>query len=89
VPVDIDIHALADHNPSVQVRFDLHSNGWITFGGWNVDDFRVVATDASPAAVGLLPNSDDLSLRTWPNPFGRLTGIDLSLGAASPPAPGL
>jgi hypothetical protein len=82
VPVDLDIHALADGNPSVQVSFELHSNGWITFGGWNVDDVRVVATDVSPGAVASPASPGGLRLCAWPNPFGRLTGIDFSMDAA-------
>ncbi|MCC6406679.1 MAG: hypothetical protein IT453_05915, partial [Planctomycetes bacterium] len=43
VPVDFDISALADGNPAVQIEFRLKSDGSVGYGGWNVDDFEIVA----------------------------------------------
>lgn len=40
---DFDIKALADNNPSVQFRFELTSDPGLEFGGWNIDDFRIVS----------------------------------------------
>lgn len=38
---EIDISSIADRNPSVQVSFELQTNGIIIFGGWNLDDLFV------------------------------------------------
>jgi len=40
---DFDIGAYANNNPSVQFKFDLTSDAGLQFGGWNIDDFRVVS----------------------------------------------
>ena len=39
---DYDIKALADNNASVQFKFQLTSDEGLEFGGWNIDDFRIV-----------------------------------------------
>ncbi|MBI4879694.1 MAG: M28 family peptidase [Planctomycetes bacterium] len=39
---EVDVSALADDNPSVRVRFQLKSDGGLQFGGWTLDDFRLV-----------------------------------------------
>lgn len=39
---DIDISSFADSNPSVKVRFEMDTDGWVELGGWNIDDFKVV-----------------------------------------------
>ena len=39
---EIDVSALADNNPAVQVEFNLQTNGSTTFGGWNVDDVSLL-----------------------------------------------
>ena len=39
---DFDIKALADNNASVQFKFQLTSDPGLEFGGWNIDDFRIV-----------------------------------------------
>ncbi|MBM3990618.1 MAG: M28 family peptidase [Planctomycetes bacterium] len=44
VPVSLDISALAAGNPAVQVEFSLQSDAGIAFGGWNIDDLRLVET---------------------------------------------
>lgn len=47
VPIDIDISALADDDPSVIVRFELVSDGGVEYGGWNIDDFELVTVGPS------------------------------------------
>lgn len=42
-PQDFDIGALANNNASVQFRFRLITDGGLQFGGWNIDDFKVVS----------------------------------------------
>lgn len=39
--MEIDISAIADGNPSVQIEFSLDTNGGTTFGGWNIDDVSI------------------------------------------------
>jgi hypothetical protein len=42
-PQDFDIGAFANNNASVQIRFRLDSDAGLNFGGWNIDDVRVVS----------------------------------------------
>ncbi|MBL8860779.1 MAG: PepSY domain-containing protein [Planctomycetes bacterium] len=49
---ELDISALADGQPAVQVEFELQSDGSVQLGGWNVDD--VVLSRLGPAAGGCL-----------------------------------
>ncbi|MBK7643080.1 MAG: hypothetical protein IPJ19_08515 [Planctomycetes bacterium] len=39
---ELDISALADGNPSVQIEFGLQSNASTSLGGWNVDNVALV-----------------------------------------------
>lgn len=54
---DFDLSALADGQPSVKIRFTLHSDGSVNFGGWNLDDVKLTGyrahetADAPPAAA--------------------------------------
>jgi hypothetical protein len=49
---EIDISALADHNASVQLEWDLQSDGSTQLGGWNVDTVQIlwVSVPCPPAA---------------------------------------
>ncbi|MBI5432499.1 MAG: immunoglobulin domain-containing protein, partial [Planctomycetes bacterium] len=47
--VDLDISALADNNASVQLEFSLTSDVGLTYGGWNIDDVKIVGLAASCA----------------------------------------
>lgn len=40
-----DISALADGVATVQVRFEIVSDGGFELGGWNIDDLRVLTSD--------------------------------------------
>jgi hypothetical protein len=84
VPALYDIHDLADHNASVRVRFELTSDPGLHMGGWNLDDFRVLATDVPSGAVAGVPRAEGISLSAYPNPFGRLTGMELSVPGTGP-----
>lgn len=60
----IDISSIADNNPSVQVEFELKTNGTTQVGGWNVDDVEVlwVGVPACPTPSNFCltnPNSAD------------------------------
>ncbi|MDP6539833.1 MAG: hypothetical protein QF410_09860, partial [Planctomycetota bacterium] len=48
VDVSIDISAIADGNPAVQVEFSLQTNNFVTNGGWNIDDFEVSYAPTCP-----------------------------------------
>ena len=39
---EVDISALADNNPSVQIEFSLQSDAGLTFGGWTLDDVEIL-----------------------------------------------
>lgn len=82
MPIQFDIDSLAANNPSVLVRFELNTTGQNRMGGWNIDDFRVLATENSPAAVGLLPGAGRIGLAARPNPFSRLTAVRFTLASA-------
>jgi len=43
VPVDLDISAIADNNASVRIKFELVSDGGVVFGGWNIDEVKLIA----------------------------------------------
>jgi len=59
---DLDISPFADFNPSVRIRFQLNSDGWVELGGWNIDDFKVVGVShyIPPGTFSLtLPDEGD------------------------------
>jgi hypothetical protein len=65
-----DLSALADGNPAVRVRFTMHSDQSITFGGWNLDDILITGigpptpVDAPPYVAARA----SLLLANAPNP---------------------
>ncbi len=91
-PMDYDISALADNNPSVQLRFEMTSDGGVEFGGWNIDDLELVSLGpvsspfimygtGTPGAGGLTPS---FSGSGDPTPAGN---ISLALTDALPLSP--
>lgn len=81
---EIDISVYADNNASVVVRFELHSDVSLSFGGWTIDDFKftgigpptatdVAESDALPRTIRLFANT--------PNPFNPTTSIRFALPA--------
>lgn len=79
---EIDISAIADGNPAVQIEFQLHSDVSLTFGGWNVDDVELIGigpgdptdvavADGAPRRVVLHSNR--------PNPFNPVTTVSFEL----------
>ncbi|MEW6074597.1 MAG: hypothetical protein AB1726_18645 [Planctomycetota bacterium] len=46
VGMEIDIAAIADGNPSVQLEWNLDSDSSVVFGGWNVDDVEILSIEA-------------------------------------------
>lgn len=45
---EVDISAIADNNPAVEIRFRLTSDGGVVFGGWNIDDFELLTLGPVP-----------------------------------------
>ena len=45
---DLDLSALADGQPSVQVEFELESDGQNEFGGWQIDDVEILWLGVAP-----------------------------------------
>ncbi|MEW6746243.1 MAG: hypothetical protein AB1486_26175 [Planctomycetota bacterium] len=48
--IEYDISAIADNNSSVQVTFEMVSDAGLEYGGWTIDDFRIltVADEGGP-----------------------------------------
>lgn len=79
IPVLTDISDYADNNASVRVKFEMSADpGW-RFGGWNLDDFKVIATNLDPSAAPEIAGLSRLSLATGPNPFRYSTRLELTL----------
>lgn len=71
---DVDISAVADNLPAVQVRYRLQSDGGLEFGGWTVDDFRLVTV--GPGDVASL-----VADRSWLSASqGGAVSFDIDLG---------
>jgi hypothetical protein len=70
---EIDISALADGNASVQIEFSLQTNGSTAFGGWNIDDVKVlwVSQATQPCAP---PTSYCISAPNSYDPNGVVMG---------------
>jgi C1A family cysteine protease len=81
VPAVIDISALADNQASVQVKFDLASDSGLRFGGWNIDDFQVIAlnVDYQPVSEETHAAPQFLMVSSSPNPFRPLTSLQLAI----------
>jgi peptidase M28-like protein len=72
--ISLDISAQAAGNPAVQIEFRLISDGGVTFGGWNLDEFQLVSLGAGTSgcptpqiyctakvnALGCLPSIDSV-----------------------------
>jgi Immune inhibitor A-like, MAM domain len=43
VDMEIDISAIADHNPAVTIEFGLVTDQGLTYGGWNIDDVAITS----------------------------------------------
>lgn len=84
-PVVYDISALADDQSDVRVRFELLADGGLHFGGWTLDDFAVVATNAGSQDAPAFENGPRfLSVSSHPNPFSPLTTLRLAIPDSDP-----
>ncbi|MCD6332981.1 MAG: DUF2817 domain-containing protein [Bacteroidales bacterium] len=76
----IDISAIADHNPSVTITFELETNASGQLGGWNIDDVMVAGELAGSAGLNPSPVVTSANLTNiYPNPFTESTTISYSL----------
>lgn len=74
-----DISAYAANNPAVRVRFGLKSSPTISFGGWNIDDVRLLVPAGNPAMVpGDLPRAE-LDVATYPNPSSSVVNLRVTV----------
>jgi hypothetical protein len=64
---DLDISSIADGNAAVRIRYTLKSDGSVTFGGWNIDEFKLTGLVSAPVAVDPIA-SRPLMLAVAPNP---------------------
>lgn len=83
-PQDLDISALADGQSSVKVRFTLHADGSINFGGWNLDEVKLIGyraheTTGAPPRAG---RGSVLLHAVTPNPAASAS--DVAFEMASP-----
>lgn len=58
---EVDISAIADNNPSVQVKFSLITDGGLEFGGWNIDDFELGTLEPVPGGSDTIILAGDTS----------------------------
>jgi C1A family cysteine protease len=81
-----DISALADGNPNVTLRFTLKSSGNIEYGGWTIDDVRLIVPTGNPAGVSDLPAPGArLEVATYPNPFNPMVNFRVILPESGRP----
>jgi hypothetical protein len=92
VAQDIDISALADNNPSVQIEWAMQANGSTNYGGWNIDDVKLVWVEGLPVpcaeaqnfCVGA-PNSTGIGAQVLVNGTPNISLNDLSVWAFNLP----
>lgn len=81
---DISPHAAND--PDLRLRFSLKTSPSINFGGWNIDDLRLVAPAGNPAeAPESAGSSVGLDLLPYPNPFNPVVNLRVSMPSAGAP----
>ena len=95
-PQDLDVSALADDQAAVHLRFELQSDGGLQFGGWNIDDLKLLTV--SPGTVPPLVasavhvsaaqgGSVALSLDAGPGFAGRTYLVLMSASGSTPATP--
>jgi hypothetical protein len=88
VPVNIDISAIADNNPDVRVRFNLITDGGVVFGGWNIDEFKLVGNGGgggptpTPTTPPNTPTPTPTTPPSTPTPTPTPGGCDVQIQRA-------
>jgi bacillopeptidase F len=78
--IDMDISAVADNNPSLNISFLLESDWSIEYAGWNIDDLLVYCLAPLPG------NADQIQLTgTTQGTAGQSASWSLSLAPANAP----
>ncbi len=68
VPVVYDISEYADDASNVQIAFEMDADEALHFGGWNIDDFMIIATNAGSQSADEKWIPTRLALSVSPNP---------------------
>ncbi len=80
VPVVQDISDFADYVADVRIKFVMDADEGLHFGGWTIDDFKVIATNTDWQAVEPTTAAPQfLSVASRPNPFLPLTSLQLAI----------
>jgi hypothetical protein len=74
-----DISAYADNNPAVRIKFNMRSSATISFGGWNIDDVRLMAPTGNPAATPDPKPIAGLDITTYPNPSTSVVNLRVTV----------
>jgi len=79
--VEHDLSAIADHQPTVYVRWVMGTtdSSWL-FSGWNVDDVEIRALRTGQTAAPQAAVARAVLHGAAPNPFNPLTEIRFTLG---------
>ncbi|MFO7607569.1 MAG: FlgD immunoglobulin-like domain containing protein [Candidatus Krumholzibacteriia bacterium] len=84
IPVEFDISAVADGQPTVYLRWTMGTtDGSWTYSGWNVDDVEIWGLASGLASAGDVP-APRLDLGNHPNPFNPLTRITFAVDRDGP-----
>ncbi len=76
--IDLDISSIADDNPDVTVKFEMISDGGVVFGGWNIDEFKLVGVPGGdPTATPTQPpNTPTPTPSPTPDPQDCTVDVD-------------
>jgi hypothetical protein len=81
VPVDYDISAIADNQPTVYLRWTMGAtDSGVEYCGWNIDDIQIYATGCE-SIPGDYDGDNAIDLDDMLALFGCLQGPDTGLGA--------
>lgn len=85
-----DISSFAANDPDLTIRFSLKTSANINFGGWNIDDIRLVAPAGIPAAASETPASPTgFDILPYPNPFNPVVNLRITMPVGGVPEIGI
>lgn len=82
IPVSYDISALADGNPSVQIKFIMQSDDYWKFGGWNIDNVQILSLQ-DPQGAEEQPPLEAVTFGLYAQPSIFTTSATLRLAVPS------